>query len=358
LLVGGAFLVIYLAVGMPGRIGAALPSTPIAALLARASVVLPLADSSGRAVLASAVAAAVALALMVRQTCDMLGGGPVGAFAAAAAASVVGLSLRFFLAAAMPGDGGVAVVFVAGAVLLCERIVRLPGDSWGGLVLALVAGLGAGCPAVVAALVWPPFVALTLRALRRGERWPLVAPLFFVAGCGVVLGALVVTSGGSAGHLAARLPLLSFRSVSSVHPAALAKVFGALALELGEQVGVVALLLAAAGVVVLLFRARVALALCGWTAVAALAVAAALPAGARTAALAVATVAFVWPVGAGVLYFAERMGRARIAAAVSIGVIAVVWPALDRADLKWGCRKSASMVRSAPEVRALDLEQR
>lgn len=346
LLVGGVFLVLYLVAGQPGRAGPKLSVTPVAGLLARASAVLPLADPPWRAVLPSALAAAVALALVVRQACDVLGGGPLAALAAAAAAAATGLSLRFFLAGAVPGDAGVAAAFVAGAMLLSERIARVPADTRAGLGLAFVAGLGAGCPAAVAALVWPPAVALTLLALRRGERWPLVAPLLFVAGSGVVLGALVVSPGLGVADVAARLPLASFRTAFSVRPAALVLTAAGLARELGEQIGVVALLLAVVGTAVLLVRARVALAFCVWIVAAALVVAAGLPEGARAAALAAGAVALALPVGAGVLYLAERMGRARIATAVALSIIANVWPALDHADLKWGRQSPATAARS------------
>jgi hypothetical protein len=80
-------------------------------------------------------------------------------------------------------------------------------------------------------LVWLPALVMWLRSLRRGARWPLVAPTLFVAGLGVVLfGAALAEPAGVTKLLGAVWP-----GRGTTAPA----VVRAAVVEAGEQLGVV-----------------------------------------------------------------------------------------------------------------------
>jgi hypothetical protein len=50
-----------------------------------------------------------------------------------------------------------------------------------GYALTGIAGLSAGVDPVAGPLLWPPLAGLAIWSLRKGARWPLLAPLCFVA---------------------------------------------------------------------------------------------------------------------------------------------------------------------------------
>ena len=100
------------------------------------------------------------------------------------------------------------------------------------------------------------------------------------------------------------------------------------AAELADQVGILGLLVAAAGVSRLTAGARVATL---WPLAAGLVLRAALGSDADgTIGIIVAVAAVALPLAAGTVRLAERLGRAAVPAAAAIAVIVVVWPLLAR----------------------------
>ena len=98
--------------------------------------------------------------------------------------------------------------------------------------------------------------------------------------------------------------------------------------ELADQVGVLGLLVAAAGIARLTAGARVATL---WPLLAGLGLRATLGADADgTIGIIVAAAAVALPLAAGTVRLAERLGRAALPSAAAIGVIVVVWPLLAR----------------------------
>jgi hypothetical protein len=333
LLFGGslAFYAAGLPMGPDGTAAgaaAAAPSlegAPLAALLMRLVGCLPIGDLAARANLASAVAGAAAVALLGRLGCEalrLLRAGrqvdPVDGAAAAGAAGVAALALGAFRTATVAGPGAITLVLAAAAWVNALVLVRVPEDRRAGLRLALLAGLAAGAQPVLAPLVWLPALWLWWRALRRGARWPLAAPLLFVTGLSVVLFAVAVSrTGPTVPEL-----LRGLWPARAAGPAPLAPI-----LETGEELGVIALLLLAPGILVLVARAPRAGVLVIWTAGAGLW----LSGGGVRLAAAVA----VAPLAVGIAHLANKLGRARVAAATALAIMAVVSPALDGAGARW-----------------------
>jgi hypothetical protein len=350
----------------------------IAVLLAiRVLACLPVGDLATRASLASAVAGALAVALLgrvcwhaLRLVRDRRGQPPAPAMEAVAssgAAVVAGLALGPFAAATAPGPTAATLALVSAAWLCVVRLLRAPDDARAGAALALVAGLAAGVSPSAAALSWGPALATWLWALRRGTRWPLVAPLLFVAGLGVSLAAVAIAvAPAPAGRLAASLwpaPLLAHRAATRLA-----------AIEAAEQVGVVGVLLAGAGLlVVAAARSPGLFALCaagllgtigiaagtapaagaaaGLLGAAGIAAGTAPAAAAAAAPLAAAAAAIPLAIGLG--HVAERMGRAGVATAAALAVIAAVSPALDGGAARWSRRTplpGALLTRALGEV--------
>jgi hypothetical protein len=301
---------------------------PLASLLMRAIGYLPVGDLATRANLASAIAGAAAVALLGRLACELLRLLPapepsrqpsddVEPIAAVGAAGVGALVLGSFRAATGAGAAAVTVALAAAAWVYLLRLLRTPDDARTGTRLALLAGLCAGVEPAAAPLVWIPAALLWFRALRRGARWPLVAPLLFVAGLSVVLFAVAASDApSSVGELVRRLWPAAAPSAARVAPT----------LELGEELGVLGLLLAVVGALVLFGRAPLACALVLWWVGGGLW----LSGGVRLAAA--ATVA---PLAVGIAHLAAKLGRARLAAATAIAVMALVSPALDGGAWRW-----------------------
>ena len=361
----------------------------IAVLLAiRVLACLPVGDLATRASLASAVAGALAVALLgrvcwhaLRLVRDRRGQPPAPAMetvASSGAAVVAGLALGPFAAATAPGPTAATLALVSAAWLCVVRLLRAPDDARAGAALALVAGLAAGVSPAAAALSWGPALATWLWALRRGTRWPLVAPLLFVAGLGVSLAAVAIAvAPAPAGRLAASLwpsPLLAHRAATRLA-----------AIEAAEQVGVVGVLLAGAGLlVVAAARSPGLFALCAAGLLGAIGIAAGTapaagaaagllgaagiaagtapfaaaapfaavaPFGAVAAPLAAAAAAI--PLAIGLAHVADRMGRAGVATAAALAVIAAVSPALDGGAARWSRRTrlpGALLTRALGEV--------
>jgi hypothetical protein len=345
LLFGGA-LVAYalgLPIGLEGAasagaagegVGLGAAGAPLALFALRLCAYLPIGDLAARANLASALAGAVAVALVGRLACEVLRSlrspplarqppSLLEPVAAAGAAAVVALSLGQFRAATAAGPSALTVALVAAAWGCVVVLLRAPEEARAGFRLALLAGLSAGVEPVAAPLVWIPAAGLWVWSLRRGTRWPLGAPLLFVAGLGVSLFAVAVTeSGPTLGELLGRMwPAGGDRSLSG----RLAEVAGP-AREAGEELGVVGLLLAAPGLLVLGGRLPLTFAFV----VAALAAGLWLPDGVRLAAALLAA-----PMAVGIVHLADKLGRARLAAATALAVMAAIAPALDGGAARW-----------------------
>ena len=122
----------------------------------------------------------------------------------ALASVVVGVLLvvcsrPFLEIATMRPAAAVDFVLFAAIALCLETIRRDPARSSVGLGLALLCGLAAGAGWSIRAVAWPVASALTAWALRRGERWPLLAPTVFVAGDRRCAGRSCRSDGGSSG---------------------------------------------------------------------------------------------------------------------------------------------------------------
>jgi len=238
----------------------------------------------------------------------------------------VALSRAFFQAATTGGPTATGALMALGLLALAERAVRAPSHARAGVAMALVAGAAAGGPMGAAALGWPVAMVAVVRALRRRARW--LGPAAVLCGAAVI--ATVVVSWRAPGEVgwSARVghvflvPL--FRALARLSPAALASAAG----EIVDQIGVVALLVAATG----LARLRPATWLFTlWPIAGGLILRAAGGAGAEGAVgLIVALASLALPLGAGIAGLAERLGRAALPASAAIGVIAASWPLLAR----------------------------
>jgi hypothetical protein len=261
--------------------------------------------------------------------------GAVEMVAAVLAVATVALSRSFFSAATTATPAAVGAALALGILFLAERVAHHRSDQRAGLALALVAGLGAGGPLAAAALGWPIALLLTLWALRRGERWPLLAPVIFVAGAGIKLMLVVRAPGGVALGALGR-HLLLFPIVG-----ALARLSGhallAAAAGLGEEIGILAVLVAGLGLLTMVTAPRPdgdqlrSLAFTLWPLGAGLVLRAALgPGPDGTVGAIAAASALALPLAGGMVRMASRLGRARLPAAAAIGVIVAVWPLLAR----------------------------
>ena len=244
----------------------------------------------------------------------------------AAGVLTLAVSRSFFWAATTAGPVAAGALVAVAPLVLAERGWRSPSDSRLGLWLAAVAGACACAPLAAAAISWPAAVLVWARALRRREHWATPAPIVFgIAAIGSVIGLARGAAPIAAGDFARHLFLVPvWRAVANVRVADLARA----AAELADQVGVLGLLVAAAGLSRLTAGARVATL---WPLAAGLVLRAALGADADgTIGIIVAVAAVALPLAAGTVRLAERLGRAAVPAAAAIGVIVVVWPLLAR----------------------------
>jgi hypothetical protein len=334
---GMAFVALLLA-APPVAGGAAIPAagdpgaSAVWLALAPPLARFPLGDGAAHVRLLSLAAAAVSIAFLLwRASDDRLvhregQGGTPELVAAGFGVLAVVLSRAFFQAATTLGPTAVGALLALGLLALAEQSLRAPSQTRTGLGLALVAGAAAGGPLAAAAIGWPLAVVAAVRAWWRRARW---LPAAAVAGGVATLIALALLArgpgGAPLGALAGRLVLLPlFPGAARLTPAVLASV----AAELVDQIGVVALLVAANGLPRL--RAR-ALFFTLWPIAGGLALRAAAGAGAEgQAGMIVALAALALPIGAGTARLADRLGRAALPASAAIGVIAASWPLLAR----------------------------
>jgi hypothetical protein len=344
--------------------GCALDGTrggpPLALLAIRLFAFFPIADLATRAALASAVAAALAVALLGRLAATALAAArtgdpanvpredvrwaepgtihprrppprdPVELVAVLGATAVVALSLGLFRTATSASSAPLTMVLVAAVWIRALKVWQAPDQARPGLSLALMAGLALGTEAVAVPLAVGPALVVILWAARRA-RWPLAAPLLFLAGASVLLFPLAV-----GGEVLARL-----------WPA---RVPGGM-VAAAEELGVVGLLLAGGGLLGLVVRApKLGLVL---------AAIGALAAWFSGAALAVAAGAAVMPLAVGLWQLAGKLGRARPAAVTALAMLAVLATGMEggprwRRDLRLPARLMERALDKAPPRATVD----
>jgi hypothetical protein len=300
---------------------------------------LPLGDGPLRASGASAVLGALAMALVARLclvVCSLLRP-PSNArqerrdfayepLAAAGAALAAAFSLSTLELGVSAGSAAATLVVLVAAFLPGFVLLRDHDRPGAGYLLACLAGLSAGVDSVAGPLLWPPLVGLAIASLRKRARWPLLAPLGFVAAWGVAALASLAVSPEP-------LPLARLFSGAGALAARGGGGFWRNAIELGDEVGVVGSLLAVIGMVTLATRAAVLTAWLLMTALTALLFAPlaqqALPWAPARAALPLAIVVICVFACAGLLHVSSRLGRARLAATFALAAIVVSSPAMD-----------------------------
>jgi len=327
------------------------------ALLAmRVGQFLPFGDTPLRANLVSAVLCAIAIALVGRlclQACALLRP-PTHArqeprdhmhepIAAAGAALAMAFSLSTFDLGATAGSAAATLVVLAAALLPGFALLRDHNQPATGYLLAGIVGLSSGVDPVAGPLLWPPLVGLAVWSLRKGARWPLLAPLCFVAVWGTSALACVAT---------ASVPIAAARLFSDMGQLAMHRggELWATAVELADEVGVVGSLLAAIGMVVLATRASVLSAWLGLTVLTSLLFAHSAeraPLISTRAALPLAIAVTCVFACVGLSHVSTRLGRARVAATFALAAIVVLSPALDSGRGRW-------LHRTALPMRLLD----
>lgn len=334
---------------------------PLVFLLARLWGYVPIGDLVLRANLMSCLSAALAAALLARLAIELTGvfrppptarqyagmflHEPIAAGGAAVAAA---LSLATFEAGTTAGPTPLTLALLVGAVLAEVALLRDIWNREAGLGLAALAGLSAGVDSMAGPVIWPVLAGLAVWALRKGARWPLFAPLCFVVALG---GFSLATSATSSTSLSVGDVVVSPFAFVPQGRAAL----WVTAVELADQVGAVGALLALIGGVVLLYRSTVIAAclalnlttcllfanLGDSSAGGPMSVRAALP-------MAIAVTCVLGCVG--LVHVSARLGRARLAGALTLAVILVFSPAMDGGRARW----SASPVPMRLLDRALD----
>jgi hypothetical protein len=333
-------------------------AAPLALLLTRLLQYLPVGDVALRANLLSCACAAGAVALVARlslklgalfrpppsarQDVAMFLHEPV---AAAGAALTCALSVATFEAGITAGSTAMTLLVLLSALLAELALLRDIGNTSAGLALASLAGLSAAVGPMVGPVVWPVLVGLGLWALRKGSRWPLFAPLCFLATLG---GFALATTAASLAPLSLREV---FVSPFLVAPQGRAELWMT-ALEIGDQVGVVGVLLAVIGMAVLFSRAAVIGAWLTLNLVTCLLFAnlAETPLMPVRAAFPMAIAATCLFACVGLVHVSSRLGRARLAAASALAVILAFPPAIDGGRARWVVRPVATRLLD----RALD----
>jgi hypothetical protein len=328
---------------------------PLTLFLTRILGYLPVGDLPFRANLIACMACALATALVARLAVELVGlfRPPPSArqdlalflyepVAAAGAAFAAALSLAAFEAGVTAGTTSLTLALLLAALLAELALLRDTGNTAAGLTLAGLAGLSAGVGPMAGPVLWPVLTGLAFWALRKGARWPLFAPLCFVATLG---GFALASSAASSVALSIRDVFISPFVIVPQGRAALWMT----ALEIGDQVGAVGVLLAIIGAFVLFSRAAVT---ASWLALnlitcllfantahmaslgntvagGAMSVRAALP-------MAIAVTCLLGCVG--IVHVSARLGRARLAGALTLAVILVFSPAMDGGRARWLAR--------------------
>jgi hypothetical protein len=206
--------------------------------------------------------------------------------------------------------------------------LRHTGRTRDGLVLSLLAGVAVAADPVALLLLVPLCAGLWFWSLRRGERWPLLAPVLLVAGMGLALYAAAPAPAGSAGGGLVAAALARFAEALPAGGFSFAPARQGL-----SQLGVVAALVVLDGLVILILRAPGLAALAMASAAVALRVAGS-PTAAASAFAVLLGVAAV-PLAVGIVHLVGRLGPARGAAAAVVAVVALCAPALDGGGHRW-----------------------
>jgi hypothetical protein len=340
----------YVAAGI--ALDSSMQPTFLALFAVRVGQYLPFGDLSLRANLVSAALCALAIALLSRlclQACALLRP-PTHArqeprdfvhepIAATGAALAAAFSLSTFDVGATSGSASATFVLLVAALLPGVALLRDHNHSAAGYLLAGLAGLSAGVDPVAGPLLWPPLVGLAIWSLRKGARWPLLAPLCFVAAAGASALACVATTS---------VPISLSKLISPVGRLAASGIGEpwAAAVELADEVGVVGSLLAAIGIVVLATRAA---ALTAWLVLTVLTSLLFAHSAERLAVWAPTRAALPFAIAvtcvfacAGLLHVSSRLGRARVAATFALAAMVVLSPALDSGSSR---RRTASPMR-------------
>lgn len=314
-----------LGVGRPLR-----ESVPLAEVLARAVVLVPFGELGARphaiAVFCGAIASALLLARLRLGTAVGARPNTVSEGESTLASVVVGVLLvvcsrPFLEIATMRPASAVDFVLFAAIALCFEMIRRDPARASVGLGLALLCGLAAGAGWSVRAVAWPVASTLTAWALRRGERWPLLAPTVFVAGAGV---ALVGVVGRTVDPPATFGPW--WREIITHDRFLDASTLKVAASLLGDDIGVLALLAVAVGGVALVWRRPAETIFFVLLSVSAAATS--LSSGDILLARLILIAGAALPIARGHATLALPFGRARGAVSLVLGVVIVMWPAV------------------------------
>jgi len=332
------------------------PGLPLHGVLASIAALLPVGELAFRVHLLSAAAAALALLLVARLVEGPVRGEPAGALGGAAAALLLGASLTFARQATVTGALAPTVALLAGVLLLFDRVAR-GADGRAGLLLALLAGLGLGLDPVLRLILPAPIAALLLVRLRRGARWPLLAPLVALAAAAAIHLYIPVRAGaagdpGGLGEAGALFDHVAPRGEEQPVPAEIARHRAALALGgAADELGALGLVAALLGAVVLAGERRSRWLLLAIAAAGAGDLAGAIwlgPAGQGAGppgvplALAIALLA-----GAAVAHLARWAGRAGVPVAaaaalmIAVGPALVSWPDLAAASRSDAARRFA-----------------
>ncbi|HEY0710468.1 MAG TPA: hypothetical protein VGG33_26930, partial [Polyangia bacterium] len=255
-------------------------------------------------------------------------------------------TVAVFVALTSSPTTAVSLALVVGAWLRLLAFERSPGTPRRALVLALLAGLALAADPVTPLFVWPPLLLCGLRWFRRGERWPLAAPLAFAAGVVAALPATAFLADESGPRRFAALAIDQLGAFVSQRPAP--STLLAVAAEGLGQLGIVAALVAAVGAAVLLTRRPRLFAFSLTMAAVALGLVAAQTQlidgtgagpnkgyglgtafGAGATAWSVMMVSFAVPLAVGISHLSGKLGAARGGAALAIAVMVAVWPAFD-----------------------------
>ncbi len=321
-------------------------TTPFAVLAMRVIEYVPLGDTPFRSNLASAFLCAIAVALVGRLCLDAIVvlRPPVNArqeardflhepIAVAGAVFASTLALATFDVGTTAGSASATLLVVAGGLLAGLSLLHETGSSASGYALAGIAGLAAGVDPMAGLLLWPPLVGMSLWSLRKGARWPLLAPLCLVAVWG---GSALASVAGAA------TPVSMGRLLAKLAPTAAPGGHGflAIALELGDELGVVGGILAAVGIFVLATRAPLVSAWLALTLITSLFFAhsperfSTLLEPTRPALPVAILVSGVFAC-AGLVHVSGKLGRARMAAALALAVMLVISPAMDGGRSRW-----------------------
>ena len=160
---------------------------PLYCLLGKAVSLVPLGEVATRLTLLSAASGAAAAALVHRLVGALLRDdedSAVRALASLTGAALLIFAYTFWKQATVAEVYAPTAAALALALLLCTRAAA--GDRRAGLALFLVAGLALGLHASFRLLLLPPLVLGAAWRLRRGDRWPLLAPLLFAVGASVL----------------------------------------------------------------------------------------------------------------------------------------------------------------------------